>query len=76
MYLLGVKKKKKYKDVLLRVLLQCKAVVPQKVKFFWPLFFCVAWMSVRFPGLKLRPSPALLSADSFKTQLHSGTGVE
>ncbi len=23
-------------------------------------FVCVAWMSVRFPGMKLRPSPALV----------------
>ncbi len=50
--------KKRQKDILLTLLLQWQAVVPQKVQF-WPLFFCVAWMSVRFPGLKLRPSQAL-----------------
>lgn len=38
-----------YNDVLLKVLLQWQAVLPQKV-IFWPLLVCVAWMSVSFIG--------------------------
>ncbi len=43
MYLLGVKIKikKRYKDVILRVLLQWQAVVPQKVQFWSLIFLCV-----------------------------------
>ncbi len=38
--------------------------------FFYILasFFCVAWMSVRLPSLKLRPSPALVSTDIFLSE--------
>lgn len=48
MYLLGVKKKKMFQDVLLRVLLQGQPIVPQKSQFWLLIFLCASVRRTKF----------------------------